>query len=246
MPTLLRQYATVDEIPAPYREMYKPVEKDGKTAFINDDIEDVTGLKATVKATRTERDEAKARAKVFEDAGLSADEIDEIKDAIAERKKRGTKTDDDDVEALIDKRIKARDKEVYEPVVKERDELRSENRQLLLTDKVRSAFIAAGGLDEDADDVVRIYEARFDLKIGEDKKKKIVVLDEDGDPTGQSPKEFFEKLQESRPKFFKGSGGSGGGAEPVRAAGGTGAREALMALPPAERLTASRNAAKRK
>lgn len=223
---LLREVDSLDEVPEWAKAGYKQVGE----KWVNEDIEDVSNLKSAAAARKRERDELEAFVKPYKALGLPPDQLAEIV-----KKAKGEGGSDEQIEARIEKRLKAFRESEHEPVVKERDALKAENRKLKLTDKVRADFLAAGGLDDEADDVVRLTEGRFDL--GD--KGKIVVLDDEGDPTGQSPREWFEKVyKKSKPGRFKGSNASGSGAK--GSDGGAATTVDLEKMPPEERLAEAR------
>lgn len=234
---LLREIEKLDDVPEYARAGYKQVEG-GK--YVNEDIEDVAALRNTAKARRDERERIERELAPYKELGLSPKEIADLKAEAARHHDAGDS--EKDVEKLIAKRVAEARKE-FEPVQQERDALAAENRKLALTDAIRAAFIAAGGIEEDADDVVRLYEDQFDLgdKHPKTGRRKVIVKDEDGDATDRTPQEWFEKdLKKRKPKYFKGTGAAGGGAHQSGAAGGAGTREELAKLPPAERLARAR------
>ena len=203
---LAREVESLDDVPEYARPGYKQVGE----KWVNEDVEDVSGLRTTMqteRATRKTLEKEVAELRPFKELGMSAREIADQKAEIARLRASGGSQDD--VEKLIEKRLKQVRDEELAPVAKERDTLRAENRDLKLTDKIRAAFLEAGGRKEDVDLAVLDTGKRFDLN----DKGKIVVLDDDGDPTGETPKEWFEKrYKTSRPNLFNGSGASGGGA----------------------------------
>lgn len=205
-------------------------EQDGK--FVLDaDVEGhpaVAGLKSTVKAVRGEKELTAKELKAYKDLGFTPEQIAELK----EKADRVGK-DNPDFEKLLDKRIKEVETK-YAKDIEERDALRKENRTLKLTDKVRAAFLASGGRKADADLAVLDTEAVFDLN----DKGKIVVLDEDGDPTGKTPEQYFAEVYKAkRPNLFEGSGASGSGAR--GGAGGSGADSDVRKLPGARMVEAA-------
>lgn len=225
---LAREVDSLDGIDEKYHGFYAKQEN-GK--YLWADLEDVGNLKGALKKERDGREFTEKELKAFKDLGLTAEQIRELKDS-----KGGEPKPPEDVEKLIAKRLAEKEKE-WEPVRLERDALKAEVRTLKLTDKVRADFVAAGGIEADAELMLAdpLTQHRFDLN----DKGKIVVLDEDGDPTGMTPKEFFEKVYKGkRPKFFKGTGAGGSGAS--SGDGGSGTSKDLMDLPPAERLAAAR------
>ncbi len=224
---LAREVESLDAVPEWAKAGYKQVEGTGK--WVNEDIEDVAALKGALGKERTAKELTAKELKSFKDLGFTADEIRELQAKVeAKRESGGT---NEEVEKLVAKRVKEVEDRL-KPDLEERDALRAENRQLLLTDKLRADFIAAGGVEDDADDVVRLYGERFELGDKNDKgKRKITVKDDDGDPTGMSPQEWFEKvLKVRKPKFFKGTGATGGGAT-GGGSGGSGADAEIRKLP---------------
>src|SRR5215216_3768862 len=76
-------------------------------------------------------------------------------------------------------------------------DLTRENRYYKLTVPIRDVAVKAGVIADDLDLVLLDTAKRFDL----DADGKVVVLDEDGDPTDITPQKFFETLyREQRPK----------------------------------------------
>ena len=203
---LAREVESLDDVPEYARPGYKQVGE----KWVNEDIEDVEGLRKTMRSERETRktlEREVVELRPFKELGLSAREIADQKAEIARLREAGGSQAD--VEKLIEKRLKQVRDEELGPVAKERDLLRAENRDLKLTDKIRAAFLEAGGRKEDVDLAVLDTARRFDLN----DKGKIVVLDDDGDSTGETPKEWFEKrYKTARPNLFNGSGASGGGA----------------------------------
>lgn len=229
---LVREVESLDDVPEYARVGYKQVGE----KWINEDVEDVTGLRTTMqteRATRKTLEKEVAELRPFKELGMSAREIADQKAEIARLRSAGGS--EHDVEKLIEKRLKQVRDEEFAPVVSERDALRNENRELKLTDKVRAAFLEAGGRKEDVDLAVLDTTKRFGLS----DKGKVIVLDEEGDPTGETPKEWFEKRYKlARPNLFNGTSASGGGAQ--QGHGGTGGAEELAKLAPEERLSAAR------
>lgn len=89
------------------------------------------------------------------------------------------------------------------------DELTRENKHFKLTVPLRDIAVKAGVIADDLDLVLLDTAKRFTLSDDD----KIVVLDEDGDPTDITPQKFFDTLyREQRPKFYAASGASGSGA----------------------------------
>lgn len=222
---------SLDGVAEPLREFYQ--EQDGKYV-LDADVEahpSTEQLRQTAKARKSERESVERTLKEFRDLGMTPEEIRELKGKLTEPPGPG---EPKDFEKLVAKRVDEVKKE-FEPVVAENDRLKGELKQLRLTDRVRADYIAAGGIEEDAELVLKDTDGRFDLS----DKNKVVVLDDDGDPTGMTPKEWFEKkYKPTRKKFFKGTGAAGSGA--AGGSGGSDASDDLAKLPPAERLNRAR------
>ncbi len=106
-----------------------------------------------------------------------------------------------------------------QPKLERLEAVEAENRKLKVTDTVRAAFIAAGGLEEDADDAVRLTEARFKLNDA----GKVVVIDDEGDESTVGLKDWFAReYRKQKPKFFRGTDASGSGAREATGSGGDG------------------------
>lgn len=200
LPGVLESLDTIDE---PLRGAY--VEQDGK--YVLDAEFDghpaQAKLKRALASERESRELTAKELKAFKDLGFSPEQIAEIK-AKADAAHQGQP----DLEKILAKRIQEVE-ERFKPIVTEAEGLRHENRQLKLTDKIRAAALKAGVIEDEVDDVIRLTEAHFDL----DKDGRPIVLDDDGDPSGKTPEQWFtEVYKKQRPSRFKGTGGSGSGA----------------------------------
>lgn len=103
-------------------------------------------------------------------------------------------------------------------------DLSTENRYYKLTVPLRDIAVKAGVIAADLDLVMLDTAKRFTLS---EDSKKIVVLDEEGDPTDVTPQKFFETLyKEQRPKFYQPSGSQGSGAPP-NSGGGSGGMKVI-------------------
>jgi len=189
---LSREVESLESVPEYARAGYKQVGE----KWVNEDVEDVSALKGALKKEREGRELTAKELAAYKAAGATPEEIAELK-----RKGAPASPDSDHLEALLKKRL--------DPVMQERDALAAENRTLKLTDKVRADFLEAGGRKVDADLALLETGKRFTLS----EKGKVVVLDDDGDPTGLSPKEWFAtQYKGKRPNLFEGTNASGGGA----------------------------------
>lgn len=89
--------------------------------------------------------------------------------------------------------------------------LESELNHFKLTVPLRDVALKAGVFPEDVDLVMLETQRRFRL----DEKARIIVLDDDGDPSEVTPEKFFTEIyKEKRPKFFAASDAAGSGAPP--------------------------------
>lgn len=223
---------SLDGIADAHRDLYTKGE-DGKYV-LDADVEGhpgVAGLKGALTKERKSRTDLEASLKAFKDLGYTPEQIAEIKRKAED--KSGDKGDDD-FEKKVAKRVQeALDK--VKPDLEERDALKKENRELKLDNELRKDALAAGVLPEEVDEQIYLLvhgkKPRFDLSA----KGKPVVLDDEGDPTAQSPKEWFEKvLKKAKPRVFAGSGGSGSGSR--QSDGGSGAGDADIRKLPGGRM----------
>lgn len=118
----------------------------------------------------------------------------------------------------------------------------SELKRFKLTDPIRAIATSekVGMFAEDFDLAWSEIGRRFQLVEEEGKKPRIVVLDDDGDPTDTKVEDFFTKLySQQRPKFFKAKGSGGSGAQPDGKGGGgngkTVSREVFESLSPTDK-----------
>lgn len=92
---------------------------------------------------------------------------------------------------------------------KELDAARAELRTLKLDEKVKDAFIKAGGRPERADKALRDTHDRFDLA----DDGRILVKDAKGDVTSTTVEDFFGKTYRGEmAEFYTGTKATGGGA----------------------------------
>lgn len=158
--------------------------------------------------------EAKTGLKRFEK--LAELEDDDLAELLELREHKNQNGDKDKPDAAAAKAQKAQEKIAAKHAAEKTaletqlGDLQRENKHYKLTLPVRDAALKAGVFPEDLDVVMLDTSKRFSL--GDD--NKIVVLDEDGDPTDITPQKYFETLyKEQRPKFFKASGAGGSGAQ---------------------------------
>ena len=192
---------------------------DTSTVFTQTEVDQlVAGLKAKLNQHIGKNKRLADQLKPFE--GLDPD-------TVRAALERATGGDDDkpepkpDVEKLRAK-IEADLKGRYEPMEKELDTARAELRRLRVDEKVKAAALAAGVRKEAVDDALAVTRSRFDL----DEGGKVIVLDEDGDPSAVPMDRFWsEKFREAKPWFYEGTAGSGTGAQ----RGGTGKAPVITA-----------------
>lgn len=207
MPKLPAVVETLDVVPEAHRELY--VEQDGKFVL---DVDGVDGHPLAASGKKALREERKAREtaeselRAWKAIGMTPEQIAELKKKISEAEQKGG--DPDATERLIRKRV-AEAMEEVKPQLERLSQVEAENRKLKVTDGIRAAFLGAEGIEDDADDVVRLTEHRFRLN----DRGALVVIDEDGDESSLSPKAWFAKeYKKLKPKYFKGTEASGSGA----------------------------------
>jgi len=226
---------SLDAIDEPLRELY--IKGDDGKYVLDADVEGhpaVGGLKSALTKERQDARELKRKLA----AAVDPAEVERLRNELVEAQEaaQGKGPKPPDVDAIIKKRMQEYEEQTHKPVVAERDRLAGELRTLQLDDRVRAAALKAGVFPEDVEDVLVITKKHFEL--GEN--KKIEVLDDEGDPTGKTPEQWFvDVFKQRRPKFFVGSSASGSGAR-GNGTGGTGSLAELENLPPAERLTRAR------
>jgi seryl-tRNA synthetase len=205
-------FKTKDEIPEPFRGEYE--ERDGAwhpKGAGGDGGSGASKLEETLAKVREERKEAERRAREAEESRaalerqLAAASSGEEKDRVT----KALKKFDDDLAAA-----KAEHK-------KELDAARAELRTLKLDDKVKAAFLAAGGRPERAEKALRDTKERFDLA----DDGRIVVKDAKGEVSTATVEDFFGKTYRAEmAEFYTGTKATGGGAN-----GGAGATPARTA-----------------
>lgn len=149
-----------------------------------------SGFKSTLTKVRKERDLALKKARQYK--GQIDDEID--KDVL-------DNLDTDGYRKLVQKERKK-----YQRQLKD---LAGEKDSYIIDKEIRSAALNAGVMSDRIDEVSLITAKNFSFRDGE-----IEVLDNEGEPLGISPKEFFEgEFKERKPYHYKGSGKSGSGSQ---------------------------------
>lgn len=199
----LKTFDTRDAVPAEQRD--KAIEtKEGK--FILEEPIDTKILESTLekerqkakdadaarKAAEKERDDLKQASEARE-RGISAEELQKIKDAEAAARK---------------------------PLEEERDRLKAENRKLKLEDRVSQLGLDNGWLKERKAAAMKLLHGRLELA---DDGETIVVKDGDGKVTAEAIGDFLKTTFKTEAPFvYQADSGSGSGAGAGSANGGSG------------------------
>jgi len=209
---------SLDSVDEAIRGAY--VENEGKFNLDPDKYAEVKaqGLKSKNKELLGKLSKANETAKRFEKiADFEDDDLTEFQ-TWRENKDKQPPPDDkaskgsEELQAQFEKAL-GKEKSKYAAELATRDsridELTRENKHFKLTVPLRDIAVKAGVIADDLDLVLLDTAKRFTLN----EDDKIVVLDEDGDPTDITPQKFFETLyREQRPKFYAASGAAGSGA----------------------------------
>ena len=198
------------------------VEVDGKWRL--DGVPNTATLEDTMKK---ERKRANDLEKKYKD--VDPDEYNRLRQEEQDRKNKKL-VDQGDVDGLL-KTQKEQIEEEYRPIVEERDQLRKDNKSLLVTDKIRTKALEMDAKPAAVDDIIS-RAGGWELQEGEP------VLMQDGQPvlengTKVTIEGWLKNLQSSAEHLFEESDGAGG-----RPGGGGGtpttktmARAAFDALP---------------
>ena len=199
----------LDGIDDAQKQLY--VERDGKFHLDVDGVEDTTGLKSALEKERAARREFEKKYGALKN--VDPDEYAKLKREAEEREQKKLE-DKGEFEKLREKWAQKEEqmKTDYEKKLSEKDGLL---KKLVLEDRMRQAALKAGIRPDRIDDVMSLTSARANM----DDSGAIRILDENGDPTTETPFDFYAKTYKSaRPDYFVGSNASGSGATP----GGTG------------------------
>jgi predicted RNase H-like nuclease (RuvC/YqgF family) len=212
--TLKTVVENIDDVPETYRDKYTQNEMDRKFYLSEVEVDDGAELRGALENERKSHKETKKQIEKFK--GLDPD-------LAREALKQAQDTEEQKLQAEGKfEQLRQKWQEQQKKELSERDGkitgLEKELRQFMLTDKLRAEALKAGVFPEDLNDVLKITSDRFDLREG-----KIVVLDDDGDPTASTPETFFgQTFKEQRPKFYAASGSGGSGAPAGSAGSGSG------------------------
>jgi hypothetical protein len=194
------KFAKQDEIPEAFRSEYE--ERNGEW---HPKVEDTTGLKNSLEAARRERDEFKTKlgAETEKSAGL-------------QRQLDAQKAAGGDPDAKISELLAKWEKDkaaaveaATKPLQEQLGQKDGQLRTLLIDDKLREAFIAAGGRPEKADRAIALNKQHFDLIDG----NRLVKKDAQGNVLTETVEDHFGKTYKAiDPEFYKGTEAAGGGA----------------------------------
>lgn len=200
------------------------VERDGKFVFQAEPLSVVSETQSKLKKLRADLDAKAAALGKYGKLNELGDEldIDELLE-LRELKKQGKPLAPDEKSDIERQYRKQLDKLSND--LKARDEgLTAAQRELQhykLTVPLRDIAAKAGVGTNNLDLMVLDTAKRFKL----DETGKIIVLDDDGDDAGITPKDFFEKLYKAqRPNLYDATGAGGSGAKPDTTAGKTSAK----------------------
>lgn len=189
------------------------------------EMPDVTGLKS---ALGKEREAAK---KALTDLAKFKD-IDPEKYAEMLKKHDDGLSDKERYESSI-KKLQKQINDITDAHKAEKADLEGKLNKFYLDVEARKAALEAGVIPEDIDDVLFLTAKNRKL----DDEGKIIVLDDDGDPTVKTLKDYFSKdFKEAKPKYFPGIPGGGGTPPGVHHKGSVD----LSKMTPRERLDYSR------
>lgn len=214
LPAVIESLEKVDEA---FRGAY--VEKEGGGGYVLDaDVEahpTVSGLRNTKETLSKEQKRLAALLKAFD--GVDRARYDQLVREAEEREAAGGASLDPE---KLRKKLEADIRKEFEPVTAERDTLKGQLEKHQLYDVADAAALKAGVEADRLEDARGAYARYVRLNAT---SKKVEILDDDGDPTGESPEKFFaERFKAKKPWFYKGSGASGGGAQQQAASGGGG------------------------
>lgn len=188
-----------DEIPEAFRESY--VERNGK--FVPDDgfQRQLLDEKKKADAELAKIRQALGDRKPEDIAAL----LKAQQEAEEERQRKAGEHD-----KILEKRINETKAE-YEKRISELAPYKTKYEDSVLEGAIRKAAIAANVNAKDLEEyVIPLTKGR---RITLDEQGKLVVKDKEGDPTGLTVEKFFaETFKAESPKFYEGTGGSGGGA----------------------------------
>jgi len=163
------------------------------------EIPDVSGLKSALQKEREAAKKAQENLAKFRD-------VDPEKYAEMLKKHDDGLSDKERYESSI-KKLEKKISELTDTHKAKEADLESKLKKFHLDKEARKAALDAGVIPEDIDDVLFLTSKNRKL----DDEGGIIVLDDDGDPTGKTLRDFFAKdFKEAKPKYFPGIPGGGG------------------------------------
>jgi len=231
----------IEEVPEAFREFY--TERSGKF-YLNVAgrdgwaLEDVRGLRNAHAQVTSERNTLRDTAKRFRERIGGERTPDEIADALNRFDELVKIDPEKQADELATKRLEAHEarirakfdatiKKDWEPLKAELEDERSFTRGLLIDTEARTALLAAGADPDHVDLLVERLAKSCRVKVGDDKKRVVEVLDEFGNPRlGEGPmKQAAGDFRAKYPALFKGSDASGSGARGGQGGGGGAGRK---------------------
>lgn len=219
MPKIRASYESQDEIPEPYRDLY--TDRDGTWEITGvEGIKTQSDIDRLNTANRKERDARRKAEKALEAFGGKspeeiASDIDELEELRAQKADGDDDTLEERVEKLAAKRLKTKMgplqrehdklKKSYSDLEGDRDGLRTEIRNIKISDSLRSATSKADVRKSAVDDVLLYGTNVFELT--EDGATQ--TRDGVGVTPGLSPDEWLKDMKESRPHWWDASRGGG-------------------------------------
>lgn len=226
---------SLDDIPEGIRGEYEEV--DGKFRLTVEGVDSLVDNSAMKTALEKERAKGKLVDAIRKEFPTATDE--EIRELLKKAKaaaKSGKDGEPPDTEKIVAKLRKEIDEE-YAPIKEENSKLTTKLRKILLDDQVRKAALEGGVIPEEVDDVLELTRKHFDL----DDKDRVVVLDEDGDPSSVSLKKYFtDTYKKLKPRYYKAPDASGSDASGRRVTGKADEGADISKLSASERLAEHR------
>ncbi len=212
-------YATAEEIPEKYRELYE--ERNGQWELTGiEGVRTQGDVDRLQSALRKERDDHSAtRSQLREFDGLKPDEVRSQLDRIPELEAAAQgKLDDTKVNEIVETRLRSR----IAPIERERDQLKEKvgefeneittyktaNKQRSISDSIRSAATKSKVLPEAIEDALVYGERMFEI----DEDGNVVTRDGVGVTPGIGAEAWLTEMQGKRPHWWGPS--MGGGARP--------------------------------
>jgi hypothetical protein len=195
--------AEFDALADALKEHYKAIGED--YILQGEGIEDVTGLKSAFEKEKKERKRLAGEAEKYKDLDPEKARAALLKLQELDDKELVDKGEYDRVLAKKEKEWKD-ERVTLEQQITERN-ARLDRFELI--NPVRDAALKAGVLADDIDIVLSHTSPRFKLN----DKRKVVVLDKDGDPTELTLDKYFgEVYKQEHPKFYQATNAGGSGA----------------------------------